>query len=158
MRGRKPKPTWLKVIGGNPGRRPLNFAEPKPEGDLPTPPEWLTPRQRGIWETAIAGAPAGLLRRVDESVFLVWVVAKDLHQSAAEKIAQSGTIVRMPNSNMAVQSPWVAVLNKQAQIMLKASAEMGFTPSSRARVRLEGPNFGENKFARLTQLSGSDEA
>ena len=158
MRGRKPKPTWLKVIGGNPGRRPLNYAEPKPEGDLSVPPDWLTPSQRSVWEKAIADAPPGLLRRVDESVFLVWVVAKDLHQSATEKIAQSGTIVRMPNSNMAVQSPWVAVLNKQAQIMLKASAEMGFTPSSRARVSLDAPSFNQNKFARLTQFNESNDS
>ena len=156
MRGRKPKPTWLKVIGGNPGRRPLNYAEPKPEGDLSTPPEWLTPSQRGIWEGAISNAPPGLLRRIDESVFLIWVIAKDLHQIATEKIAQSGTIVRMPNSNMAVQSPWVAVLNKQAQIMLKASGELGFSPSARTRVRLEGLTFTENKFARLTQLNEQD--
>ena len=156
MRGRKPKPTWLKVIGGNPGRRPLNYDEPRPEGELSSAPEWLTDSQRAVWEKAIADTPTGLLRRVDESVFLVWVIAKDLHQSAAEKIAQSGTIVRMPNSNMAIQSPWVAVLNKQAQIMLKASAEMGFTPSSRARVRLESPAFTQNKFARLTQFNEQD--
>ena len=31
MRGRKPKPTRLKVIDGNPGRRPLNKREPVPE-------------------------------------------------------------------------------------------------------------------------------
>ena len=32
MRGKKPKPTHLKLITGNPGKRPLNEAEPKPEG------------------------------------------------------------------------------------------------------------------------------
>ena len=31
-RGRKPKPTALKVLEGNPGRRPLNKNEPKPKG------------------------------------------------------------------------------------------------------------------------------
>ena len=134
MRGRKPKPTWLRVISGNPGRRPLNAAEPLPTGLLSKPPEWLTASQRAIWESALASAPLGLLHATDESVFTVWVVAADLHRNASEKIAQSGTVVRMPHSNMAVQSPWVSVLNKQAQIMLKACAEMGFTPSARTRV------------------------
>ncbi len=30
MRGRKPKPTALKLVSGNPGHRPLNTREPKP--------------------------------------------------------------------------------------------------------------------------------
>jgi hypothetical protein len=29
MRGRKPKPTHLKLLEGNPGRRPLNTGEPR---------------------------------------------------------------------------------------------------------------------------------
>ena len=31
QRGRKPKPTALKMLEGNPGGRPLNTKEPKPE-------------------------------------------------------------------------------------------------------------------------------
>ncbi len=38
MRDRKPKPTYLKLITGNPGGRPLNVDEPEPEGDLRDPP------------------------------------------------------------------------------------------------------------------------
>jgi hypothetical protein len=35
-----------------------------------------------------------------------------------------------------LQSPYLAILNKQAQIMLKAAAELGFSPSSRSRVQV----------------------
>ena len=31
MKGRKPKPTRLKVISGNPGKRPINDSEPDPD-------------------------------------------------------------------------------------------------------------------------------
>jgi hypothetical protein len=31
MRGRRPKPTRLKLLTGNPGKHPLNRSEPKPE-------------------------------------------------------------------------------------------------------------------------------
>ena len=31
QRGRKPKPTAVKVLEGNPGKRSLNTGEPKPE-------------------------------------------------------------------------------------------------------------------------------
>ena len=35
QRGRKPKPTVLKELEGNPGRRPLNKNEPKPNKKAP---------------------------------------------------------------------------------------------------------------------------
>ena len=42
MKGRKPVPTHLKVLRGNPGKRRLNNGEPLPIGDLVDPPEWMT--------------------------------------------------------------------------------------------------------------------
>jgi phage terminase small subunit len=38
---------------------------------------------------------------------------------------------------MPVQSPYLSIINKQAQIMVKAAAEMGFTPSSRSRISVD---------------------
>ncbi len=151
MRGRKPKPTWLKLVAGNPGRRPLNSSEPLPEGALLDPPDWLTPSQKDIWRAAIENAPPGLLRRIDESVFLVWVIAKDLHRTASERIAQTGTLIRIPHGPMAVQSPWVSVMNKQAVIMMKAAVELGFTPSSRSRISIEPVRRSRNKFEFLNK-------
>ncbi len=158
MRGRKPKPTWLKLVAGNPGRRPLNNSEPLPEGALVDPPDWLTPSQKDIWQAAIENAPPGLLRRIDESVFLVWVIAKDLHRTASERIAQTGTLIRIPHGSMAVQSPWVSVMNKQAVIMMKAAVDLGFTPSSRSRISLEPIRIARNKFELINKMSdvGSD--
>lgn len=52
MRGRKPKPTVLKLIAGNPGHRPLNENEPKVVivDGLPEPPKWLkTKGARDEW-------------------------------------------------------------------------------------------------------------
>lgn len=49
-RGRKPKPTHLKMLAGNPGKRPLNTNEPKPEGGFPACPERLQGKARDAWE------------------------------------------------------------------------------------------------------------
>ncbi len=35
-----------------------------------------------------------------------------------------------------MQSPYLAIINKQAQLLQRAAAEMGFTPASRSRVAL----------------------
>lgn len=142
MRGAKPKPTALKVIAGNPGRRPLNKGEPKPQGGLGEAPEWLTVSQREVWQLAVVSAPRGLLTRLDESVLLVWVIAKDLHQQASEALQHHGLMTETPHTHVPMQSPYLAIMNKQAQIMLKAAAEMGFTPSSRSRVVLSTTDSG----------------
>jgi P27 family predicted phage terminase small subunit len=137
MRGRRPKPTALKELEGNPGKRPLSRREPKPKGDLYAAPEWMTDSQREGWAAyAITHAPYGLLKQLDRSVLAIWVVAEDLHREAAEKIAQYGLLTKSPNAGLPLQSPYLAILNKQAQIMLKAGAELGFSPASRTRVQV----------------------
>ena len=148
MRGRRPVPTHLKQLRGNPGNRPLNKHEPVPEGDLFAAPEWMSDSQRDGWAYAITHSPHGLLKQLDSSVLAIWVVAEDLHRQAAEKVSQFGLLTKSPNAGLPLQSPYLAILNKQAQIMLKAAAELGFTPSSRSRVQVV-PTSRENPFARF---------
>lgn len=50
IRGRKPKPTALKVLEGNPGHRPLNKREPMPKGRLPRCPDWLEEDAKKEWK------------------------------------------------------------------------------------------------------------
>ena len=137
MRGRKPVPSHLKRLRGNPGKRPPNDQEPVPEGDLHAAPTWMSDSQREGWAYAITNSPHGLLKQLDRSILAVWVVAEDLHRHAAEKITEYGLLTRSPNAGLPLQSPYLAILNKQAQIMMKAAAELGFTPSSRSRVQIE---------------------
>jgi len=135
MPGPPKKPTALKLVAGNPGKRALNKREPKPTGNLYDAPAWLTDTQRVGWAYAIECAPFGLLKRIDRSTLVAWVVAEDLHRQAAEKLNGGTMLIKTPNG-MPVQSPYLSILNKQAAIMLKAASEMGFTPASRSRVEV----------------------
>jgi phage terminase small subunit len=45
-------------------------------------------------------------------------------------------LMKSPNTGVPMQSPYLAIANKQAQIMTKAAVEMGFTPASRSRITL----------------------
>ena len=83
MKGRKPVPTHLKVLRGNPGKRRLNDNEPKPDGELSDPPEWMSESQKQGWIYAIENAPDGLLKKLDRSVLVAWVIAEDLHRQAS---------------------------------------------------------------------------
>lgn len=135
MVGRRPKPTALKVVEGTfrKDRAPQN--EVAPAGDLVDAPAHFTADQRAVWDYAVAHAPANLLKLLDLSVLEVWAVACVFHRQAAAKVLESGQVVVSP-SGYPIVNPYLSNMNKQAQIMLKASAEMGFTPASRARVSL----------------------
>src|ERR1035437_10901768 len=56
MKGRKPKPTHLKLVTGNAGRRPLNMDEPKPPRGRPSAPAHISDKARETW-----GYVSGLL-------------------------------------------------------------------------------------------------
>ena len=152
MRGRKPKPTALKIIEGNPGKRPLNHNEPKPTSWLQHAPDWFDEEQLNLWRYAINHAPAGVLGTIDRELLAIWVVAACLHSTAAQlqiKLDSQNTakmLTKTPNG-MAIQSPYITIMNKQALIMLKAASEMGFTPSSRSRISVPQPEDSDNAFA-----------
>ena len=48
-RGRKPTPTAIKELEGNPGKRKLNDKEPRPEKKAPSCPKWLEPEAKKEW-------------------------------------------------------------------------------------------------------------
>lgn len=50
MAGRKPKPTAIKKLEGNPGKRKLNTKEPIPAKGMPECPEWLLAEAKKEWE------------------------------------------------------------------------------------------------------------
>jgi P27 family predicted phage terminase small subunit len=148
MRGRKPLPTALKIVTGNPGKRRLNTREPIPEGKLTDAPDWMSDTQKESWKYAIEHAPAGVLKKIDCSALAVWVVAEDLHRQAIQKVTKLGMLVKAPKTEQPIQSPYLPIVNKQAFLMLKAGAELGFTPSSRSRIVGE-PEVTPNKWAGL---------
>jgi len=150
MRGRKPKPTILKVIDGNPGKKALPKNEPVPVGDLTEAPEWFSDDQKDNWDYAIEHAPKGLLKKIDKSALMAWVIAEDLFRQAVIKVNQMNLIIKSPVKGDPMQNPYLPIVNKQSVNMLKAAAELGFTPSSRSRVTLDPQeNNDENPFAQF---------
>lgn len=138
MRGRKPVPTLLANLHGNPRKTKPNAAEPKPVGDLSDPPEWLSETQREGWLYALKHAPQGLLCQIDRGALLVWVVAEDLHRQACQAVAKFGLVMRAPITKAVIQSPYLPIVNRQGLIMLRAASELGFTPVSRPRIGAQG--------------------
>jgi phage terminase small subunit len=72
MRGRKAKPTVLKLVQGNPGKRALNKDEPRPSAGA-VKPRFLRGRAAVIWDEYVPELERlGLLRSVDAPMFATW--------------------------------------------------------------------------------------
>lgn len=134
MRGRRPKPTRLKVLTGNPGRRPLNEDEPQPKVVIPECPSELGPVARREWDRLAAELVAlKLLTNLDRAALAAYCGAYALWAEATEQIQKYGTMVKSP-TGYPIQSPYVSIANRQAEIMMRVASEFGFTPASRGRI------------------------
>ena len=133
-RGRKPVPSALKELHGNPGKRPLNENEPKPLKKAPACPKWLEPEAKKEWKRLAKQMEAiGILTEVDMGAFASYCQAYARWKEAEEFLTQHGTIVRTP-SGYWQQVPQVSIAQTYNKIMTKLATEFGLTPSSRSRI------------------------
>jgi P27 family predicted phage terminase small subunit len=143
--GRKPKPAHLKMVDGNPGKRPI----PKKKRHVPTglrAPKNLTKDQRRYWRQSVKAAPHGLLRSCDAQALKRYVVALSIYDDAKAKLENSPSVIRT-KSGAPINSPYLGILNRQADLLLRLEAEFGFTPSARTRLQFRDhdANFDEDQ-------------
>ena len=134
IKGRKPTPTAIKELEGNPGKRKLNDREPKPEKKAPSCPKWLEPEAKKEWRRlARQMEQIGILTEVDMAAFAGYCQAYARWKEAEEFISQHGTIVRTP-SGYWQQVPQVSIAQTYLKIMQKLAEQFGLTPSARSRI------------------------
>jgi P27 family predicted phage terminase small subunit len=140
MRGRRPKPTRMKALTGNPGKRPLNAHEPRPEPATPECPPELSPLARQEWQRVTAElSKLNLVTHLDRGALATYCGAYALWAEAMEQIQKYGTMVKSP-TGYPIQSPYLSIANRQAEMMLRVASEFGFTPASRSRISAPPPD------------------
>jgi P27 family predicted phage terminase small subunit len=150
MRGRKPLPSNVVRLRGNPGKRRLNDAEPRPASKAPACPACLGDEARKEWQRLSKELAAlGLLTGLDRNLLAAYCQAHALWVEAVASLGRYGTMVKSPNG-FPMQSPYVAVVNKQVDVMIRVAAEFGMTPSSRTRIRV-GDKLPEDPFEAFLQ-------
>jgi P27 family predicted phage terminase small subunit len=134
MRGRKPTPTAIKRVKGNPGKRGYNHAEPQPPADLPGCPEHLSPQARSEWaRLAEALHGIGVLTMADRAALAAYCQAWGRWVEAEERLKETPVLLKTP-SGYVQQSPWLSIANKQMELMARFAVELGLTPASRSRI------------------------
>jgi P27 family predicted phage terminase small subunit len=140
MAGKK-KPVELKILRmtGKKAEKLIARRTPTP-GPLADPPEWLTAEQKTEWAYTLENAPREILRRIDKAVLAGFIVAEDTHRKACVAMAQSQLLVKSPKQELPMQNPYLAIINRQMVLMIRAASELGFTPCSRARIDAGKPS------------------
>jgi P27 family predicted phage terminase small subunit len=146
-------PSNVVRLRGNPGKRRPNHAEPRPAAAMPTCPACLGEEARKEWKRLCKELAAlGLLTRIDRGMLAAYCQAHALWVEAVSSIERYGTMVKSPNG-YPMQSPYVAVANKQVEIMGRIAAEYGMTPSSRTRIRV-GEQVPDDPFEAFLERRG----
>lgn len=139
QRGRKPIPTAIKELEGNPGKRQLNQNEPQPKKKAPKCPVWLEAEAKKEWKrTARQLEELGILTEVDMAAFAGYCQAFARWKEAEEFISKHGTIVKTP-SGYWQQVPQVSIAQTYLKIMSRFCEQFGLTPSARSRIVTDKP-------------------
>lgn len=134
QRGRKPKPTSIKILEGNPGKRKLNAYEPTPERTAPQCPDWLCDGAKEEWKRlADKMEQMGILTEVDMAAFAGYCQSYARWKEAEEFISRHGAIVKTP-SGYWQQIPQVSIAQQYLKDMQKFAEQFGLTPASRSRI------------------------
>lgn len=137
MQGRKPKPTAIKILAGNPGKRALNHAEPKPRVVLPRPPEHLSDEEKAKWKLTVKELyPLGLITTIDKDALAMYCVIFVRWLKAEKMVREKGEIIKTAAGNI-IQNPYLSIANRALEQLNKLGAEFGMTPSSRSRVKAD---------------------
>jgi P27 family predicted phage terminase small subunit len=141
-----PTPLALRILRGNPSKRPLRN-EPRPDrgASCPEPPEWLGGYAKQEW--ARIGPELhriGLLTVVDVAVFAAYCQAVH-HWRVAEELARK--------RDAAEKRVLLQIARQAAAAMLRFASQLGCTPVARARIGAgiggHGPDGDDGKFTGL---------
>lgn len=165
IRGPAPTPTKIRVMNGNPSRRPLPENEPKFAEGIPEQPKWLSAEAQPFWDAYIElMAPSGVLRLVDAfALARLCEDSADLNELTIGLRYLEGQLVKdakkqgqkLPAGAKAARRALMTSKTEGRRIRATMAAlssgiksqerEFGLTPASSTRVEGTVPTRGKSK-------------
>lgn len=121
-RGRKPKPPELKILTGNPGRRPIGDAVGIEFSGALVLPSWLDEKSP-VWKGDFLGEWNRLTRQLE-----TWGIVGEVNQGAVE-----GLCSLYANHLKAVRGDDSVEARQSYEAYRKALSEFGLTPASKSK-------------------------
>ena len=153
MAGRKPMPTAIRKLRGNPGKRALPANEPAVEPSIPIYPSYFTDDQRDAWHD-LAERLFGMkvLTDGDSTALELLVVAYTEWRYATEVVEAEGMTyctTTESGDRMYRARPEVAIASDAWRRISSMLREFGLTPSARTKVSTAGGAEKQNAFMQL---------
>jgi P27 family predicted phage terminase small subunit len=151
--GRRPTPTSLKLLKGNPGKRPLNKKEPKPPPGAPGCPTWLSLEAKAEWRRVVPIMDKlGLLSKVDRAALATYCESWATFVYAQRLVHKHGIVIRVVDEVTAdgmtiitktAKNPAIQVARDAADKVRQFGTEFGLTPSARTRLEIPEADDGD---------------
>jgi P27 family predicted phage terminase small subunit len=140
--GRPRKPTALKIVEGNPGKRKLPEDEPQLQIERPTMPRRMSPVAKEAWKRfAPLLEVMGVLTKVDsgalERLCETYAEIAD-YQNQIARCGSTYSTVTEHGQEVIRPHPAVAMLSAADRRFKTYLTEFGLTPAARAKVKVEG--------------------
>jgi P27 family predicted phage terminase small subunit len=145
--GRRPLPTAVKKLRGNPGKRKPNNAEPSAPAGVPPMPK-LSAEAAREWKRIVPELlKLGVLTVVDGKALAGYCHAFARWQEAEKAVSKFGLIIQEPillvdepTGYVRIKRNPAAAESREAMKTMKSFlVEFGLTPASRSRIRIEKP-------------------
>lgn len=139
QKGPKPKPTQLRILEGNPSRRPLPKNAPQPAVGLPQPPKDLSATGKQIWRSlAKQLTSCKIATKLDAAAFELLVRAMTDHHDASAEVARSGAVWMDGDGAIPkfAYSPYWVIQQRSFKAVVSLLREFGMTPSARTGVQM----------------------
>lgn len=146
LSGRRPIPTALKLVKGNPGRRPLNKSEPKPRNGNPKKPGDLVELASLEWDriTRLTSLKhARVLTVADGPILEATCMAYAMWRQAEKALREEGLTYETTNQSggvMVRKRPEVEIVAEAWRRYVSGLTHFGLSPATRAKVQTVDDN------------------
>lgn len=156
MRGRKPLPTNMKVISGNPGKQKLPKGEPMPDANIPSPPAVLNNYAMEEWRRITPVLESlGIISDLTVTAVIAYCDAYSDWRTATEELNRireidpiASLIEKTTNGNV-IQNQLKVVAKVARADMVKYATEFGGTEIAKIRLAVDPGRASASKYAGL---------
>ena len=153
-RGPRPQPTKLKILRGNPGKRPIKNSEPQPSSDGIAMPSHLGPVAASRWAELLPMLQAvKVMTRADVEALARYCDTYEWWLATRAKLRADGDTYPILNDGGQVkyiaQRPEVSIAHKLAQQLRQLEQDFGLNPSARTSLNVEAAKQEDSDDAQM---------
>ncbi|MCH4024097.1 MAG: phage terminase small subunit P27 family [Acetobacter sp.] len=153
MKGRKPKPPRLQIVGGNAGKRAIREDEVRIPSEYAPAPEYMDAYAREAWEKLVPVlVKNGLFTVLDHHALEQYCQTYGRWRRAEEILAEEGSDTYETHGKQGTMKralPEVAIIAESIRLMRSVGSEFGLSPVARLRLGDVGQGDMFNVFRNL---------